>query len=136
LPEEVRNLKHYLRFVLVWLVNSLLIYFASMLYPENFVLGTAMVSGGYAPFVAGLTLTVLCKLGKWLITKLGVELKGRYSKFLYYWLVNSVGIWLIARFSPYTGLGISAYYWALSLGFVASLLQWLLRQVFKKTKSL
>lgn len=127
-------MKHYLRFVLVWLANSLLIYLAATVYPSNFALGTAFVPTGIAPLAAGLVLTLICKVGKGLVKSLGVELKGRYSKFLYYWLVNSIGIWVVARFSTYTGLGISAYYWAVGLGFVASILQWLLRQAFKKSK--
>jgi len=129
-------LKHYLRFILVWLANSLLIYIASALYPLSFVLGTAFVSVAIAPFIAGLGLTLICKLGKILLAKLGVELKGRYAKFVYYWVINAAGIWSLARFAPYSGLGISAYYWALGLGFATSLFQWLLRQAFKRSNLL
>jgi uncharacterized membrane protein YvlD (DUF360 family) len=129
----VINLKHYLRFVLIWLANSLLIYIASALYPSSYVLGTARIAVGLAPFLCGLILTLICKLGKIILAKLGVELKGRYAKFVYYWLVNAAGIWIIARFAPFTGLGIAAYYWAILLGFFTSLFQWLLRQAFKRS---
>lgn len=129
-------MKHYLRFALIWLANSLLIYIAAALYPSSYVLGTAQVSAWLAPFVAGFALTVICKLGKVLLGKLGVELKGRYAKFVYYWGINAAGIWILARFAPYSGLGISAYYWALFLGFFTSLLQWLLRQAFKRSNLL
>lgn len=128
------KIKHYWRFVIVWLANSLLIYLADSIYPSSFELGTIFVSRALAPFVAGLLLTVICKLGKLAANKLGIELKGKYAKFAYYWLINSAGIWLIARFSAYTGLGIFAYYWALYLGFFTSLSQWLIRQAFKRSK--
>jgi uncharacterized membrane protein YvlD (DUF360 family) len=129
----VIRLKHYLRFVLIWLANSLLVYIAFALYPSSYALGTAFIPAGLAPFVAGLLLTLICRLGKILLPKIGIELKGRYAKFLYYWLVNSAAVWIIARFAPYTGFGIAAYYWALLLGFFTSLVQWLLRQAFKRS---
>ena len=129
-------MKHYLRFVLIWLANSLLVYIASALYPTSYVLGTARVSSAIAPFVAGLGLTLICKLGKIALSKLGVALKGRYAKFVYYWAVNTVAIWILARFAPYSGLGIAAYYWAIFLGFFTSLIQWLLRQAFKRSNLL
>lgn len=129
-------MKHCLKFILIWLANSLLIYIASALYPSSFVLGTAFVPAAIAPFVAGLGLTLICKLGKIILAKLGVELKGRYSKFVYYWAINAAAIWILARFATYIGLGIAAYYWALVLGFVTCLFQWLLRQAFKRSNLL
>ena len=126
-------MKHYLRFFLIWLANSLLIYIAAALYPSYFELGTYRIDAGFAPFVAGLALTLICRVGKIILSKLGVELKGRYAKFVYYWGVNSAGIWILARFAPYSGFGIAAYYWAIILGFATSLMQWLLRQAFKRS---
>jgi uncharacterized membrane protein YvlD (DUF360 family) len=115
------------------LANSLLIYIAAAFYPSSYALGTAFIPTGLAPFVAGLGLTLICKFGKFVLPKIKVELKGRYAKFLYYWIVNAAGIWILARFAPYTGFGIAAYYWAILLGFFTSLVQWLLRQAFKRS---
>jgi len=125
-------LKHYSRFIVVWLVNSILIYLANSLYPSPFELGTATVSRAFAPFLAGLLLTIICKLGKFLTIQLKIELKGRYAKFAYYWLVNSAGLWIIARLAPLSGFGVSSYYWAVALGFFVNLAQWCVRQSFKR----
>ncbi|MBI4057795.1 hypothetical protein HY405_00550 [Candidatus Microgenomates bacterium] len=129
-------MKFYIRFAIVWAVNSILILLASALYPANFVLGTANISPLGGAILSGFILTAFCRLAKAFLTKVGLKVEGRYKKFLKYWLVNSVGIWLIARMAPITGLGISAFYWAFALGFVASLVQWLLRQLFKATSLL
>ena len=54
--------------------------------------------------------------------------------FFYYWLTNFVAIWILARFAALSGFGIEAYYWAISLGFVANLVQWVLWTVLDKAK--
>lgn len=127
-------MKVYIRWVAIWLVNSLLFYLASVVFPGNFVLGNASLTPTWAALVSGFLLTVLCRLSKPLISRFGLKLAGRYKMFVFYWLVNAVAIWLVARFSYLTGFGISAYYWAIGLGFVTNLFQWLTRQLFKAIK--
>lgn len=127
------NIKFLIRFAVIWALNSTLIFLANSYYPSDFVLGNSVLSPINAGIFSGFLLTVFCRLVKPLVRKFGFEVKGRYKMFAFYWLVNSVGIWLIARIAPFSGLGITAFYWAFALGFVASLVQWLVRQVFKAT---
>lgn len=126
--------KLFVRFLVLWFINSTLIYLAHVLYPMDFVLGTALFSLPTAVVVAGFLLTLLCKLGKFFTNKLKGKVKGRLGMLVYYWLVNGVAIWLIARFAPYTGFGITRFYWAFVLGFATNLGQWVVRQLFKATK--
>jgi uncharacterized membrane protein YvlD (DUF360 family) len=125
-------MKAALRFLIFWVINSLLIYAANLAYPANFVLGSFMVSYVGAIVLAGFLLTLFCRISGPLVLKVGLSKpRGRYLMFLFYWGVNFVGIWLIARVAPYTGFGISAFYWALYLGFATNLLQWIVRQPLK-----
>jgi uncharacterized membrane protein YvlD (DUF360 family) len=127
-------MKFYLRFLLVWLLNSLIILFASRLLGNNYVLGNAVMPPFVAGIFTGFLLTILTKSFKPLLVKLGIVKKSRKSMFLAYWIVNSILIWVLARLSVITGFGIPAFYWAFILGFVTSFGQWLVRQGFKKYK--
>ncbi len=130
------NSKFLVRFVLVWALNSSLFYLGNMLYPDSLVLGTATLSKGMAAVFSGLLLTILCKMAKPFVTKVGIKsVSGRLKMFVFYWLVNSLAIWIIARLAPISGFGIVAFYWAFLLGLATSLGQWLLRQVFKAVKA-
>lgn len=124
--------KFYMKFLLIWLVNSLVIWVANALYPGNVVLGTASTSLIAAVIISGFLVTLLCKIVKILFVKL-VHLKktSRLIMFVFYWLVNAAVIWLIARLAPFTGLGISSFYWAIVLGFVLNFFQWVMRQILK-----
>jgi uncharacterized membrane protein YvlD (DUF360 family) len=51
--------------------------------------------------------------------------------FLVYSAVNAFGIWLLGRIAPVSGFGLAAFYYAVYLGIIASVAQWLLRQIFK-----
>jgi len=127
-------MKIYLRFLIVWLLNSVIIFLANSAFGTNYVLGNAVMTPIVAGIFTGFLLTVLTKSVKPLLAKVGMAKKSRCSMFLTYWIVNSLVIWTLARLSVITGFGISAFYWAFALGLVTSLGQWLIRQVFKKCK--
>ncbi len=127
-------MKHFVRYLLIWAINSSLILLANKYWPSNYVLGNAVIPPIYAAIFAGFLLTVFDKAMKPIIKKAIVKERGRYIMFGIYWLVNSVGIWIIARLSFLSGFGISAFYFAIALGFVASLGQWLGRQLFKAAR--
>lgn len=128
--------KFLIRFATIWIVNSVLLFFASWLYPSDFVLGNANLDKNMAVVLSGFLLTLFCRLSKIVLKKVDLRFKERYKMFVTYWLINSVGIWVIARLEAFSGLGISAYYWAFGLGFITSFFQWLVRQGFKQAKLL
>ncbi len=132
----MRILKQYIRYLIIWVINSGIILLANKLYPSNFVLGNAVVPPVYAALLAGLLLMVFDRAMKPIVNKLVLKGKGRFMMLGIYWLVNFVGIWLIARVSFLSGFGISAFYLAIVLGLAVCLGQWLGRQLFKITKLL
>ena len=115
--------------VLYWFLNSVFIYFASVIAPDNFVLGTYRYSPLAAAVLSGFVLTILVWHTKPLVSTLGLKnLKGRERMFVFYWLVNSLAIWLVARLPSAFGFGISAFYWAFVLGLAIDFAQWVLWQ--------
>lgn len=128
---KAKDLKKFLAF---WVVNAALVYSADYLMPNGYELGNANYQPVMAALVAGLALTFVGFFAKVFAKGAGINKRGRYPMFLYYWLANSAGIWLIARVADLTGFGIARYYWAILLGFLASLLHWGARQVMKNLK--
>lgn len=126
-------MKVYTRFIGVWFVNFLVFYLANKYFVESYVLGNAVITPIVAATVSGFLLTLFTKFSKSLKSVVKLEKAGRIEMFLIYTLVNAFGIWLLAKISPVSGFGIPAFYLAIYLGFVASTLQWLLRQLFKAT---
>jgi len=124
-------LKKYLRFLVVWAVNSCIILLANNCYRSNFVLGNAVMTPIMAVILTGFLLTIFLRFAKSFSKKFSGN---RYKMFGYYFMANAVGIWILARLSAITGFGISAFYWAFYLGLGTSLGQWVTRQVFKKFK--
>jgi uncharacterized membrane protein YvlD (DUF360 family) len=127
-------MKQYIRYIIVWAINTGLILAANTYFPLNYVLGNAVIPPVYAAIFAGFLLTVFDKAMKPVIEKLVKREQNRYVMFGIYWLVNALGIWIIARLSFLSGFGISAYYFALILGLAASLGQWIGRQLFKAVR--
>lgn len=125
------RLKKYLRFLVVWAINSCIILLANNFYRSNLVLGNAVMTPVMAVILTGFLLTIFLRFAK----SCSKPFSGsRYKMFGYYFLANAVGIWILARLSAITGFGISAFYWAFYLGFYTTLGQWITRQAFKKFK--
>jgi len=124
-------MKKYLPFLSFWLLGSLFLYLATLFYPANFELGNFWLSSLAAAFWAGFWLTALVWAAKPALVKFNLKLKGRAKMFLFYWLCNSAAIWIVARFAPLTGFGISRFYWAIGLGLILNLGQWGLWQGLK-----
>ena len=86
----------HLLFLLYWFLNSLVLYLLGLLFPASVVLGTWRLTMVEAAIYAGFWLT---------------------------FFVWTIGIWLVARYAAYTGLGIASFWWAFALGAVTNLLQ-------------
>jgi len=117
-----------------WLLNSILLYLAELILPSYYVLGNFWLSGPAAMLWSGFWMTVVVWVAKPVSLKLNLKLKGRQKMFIFYWLANSVAIWILARLAHLSGLGIAAFYWAIFLGLVANITQWGLWQGLKRAK--
>jgi len=71
----------------------------------------------------------------WIFWDFMLAKKLKFSQFLnffWFWLANVMGIWLTARGSYFTGLGIRAYYMAIALGLFTNYGQRLARKLVLK----
>lgn len=128
-------MRKYTPFISFWALNSLVLYLATLVFAGKVVLGTAALSLGGAAVFAGFWVTLLVWVAKPLCARLNLPyLQGRVNMFLFYWLANSVAIWLVARLAPFTGLGIARFYWAIVVGLGLNVLQWFLWQGLKAYK--
>ena len=53
---------------------------------------------------------------------------------MFYWIVNTLGLWFLARVAELSGFGIASYFWAIGIGFVLNFLQWALWTTLEKYK--
>lgn len=116
----------YLTFVVLWLVNSLLLYLANMLYPQSFVLGTHRMSVFWSGIAAGFIWTLLSWIAEPLRKKIGLKLRGALPMLTFYFLANFVALWLTARIAPLSGFGTASFVWVAALAFVGNVAQYLL----------
>jgi uncharacterized membrane protein YvlD (DUF360 family) len=127
-------MKKYLPFGSIWLTNTVLFYTVPLIFPQYYELGSYIVPEVIAAIVSGLLLTLFCWAAKPIVSSLKIKLKGNYTMFLFYFVSNFVGVWIIARFAPYTGFGLVSYYWAATLALAMNTVQWLMWQILKKDK--
>jgi hypothetical protein len=103
-------------FLLSWLVTSLFLYLAHFFFGSSVVLGTYKLGIVDALIYAGFWLTFLNWAIKDMVIVRGIHPDSRFGSLVFYILVGSLSVWIVARFAPYTGLGIVSYRWALLLG--------------------
>lgn len=120
-------------FLVFWALDALILYFARILYPSFFMLGTAKVSVWVAVLVAGFVWTIVVWLSVPFI-ELFTKIKGRVLMFGFYFLANFAGLWLTARLAPVSGFGAKSFVWLTLLALIADILQYLVWKTggFKK----
>lgn len=120
-------------FILYWLLNSLSIYLLGFIFPSEVVLGNFRLLPIEASIYAGFWLTFFVWTMWDYVSIRKAKLESFPLRFLFFFIVNSLGIWIISRYAPkYTGLGIDSFWWALFLGGVTNLLQSVAWKLFGK----
>ena len=112
-----------LLFFIYWFLNSLALYFLGMLFPSSVVLGTLRLTPPEAAIYAGFWLAFFVWTMWAYVLHRKVELEPFSLRFLFFFVINSLGVWLVARYAVYTGLGIISFWWAFALGAITELLQ-------------
>lgn len=113
-------------YFVLFVINAAIVWLANALFPNNVVLGTWSIS---KPWAIIHSMGILALIDTFTIPFIRIcELK--YKKnltsmhwMIIYFLVNTGGIWLIARFAGEIGLGISSWLVAILLGIVFDLFQ-------------
>lgn len=108
-----------LSFFTLLATNFVVLYFANLLFPREVVLGTYFLSSGWAIFHSMILLTLV---DTFIIPVVHYHESVRGSMYsskewmLLYFVLNSLAVWVIARFANNLGFGISAWWVALFLG--------------------
>jgi len=126
----VRKLKKYYGFISFWLLDSLLLYLATVVYPAAYTLGTFRLSVFWAAVVAGFIWTVLVWFSKPIVAIVKLKVPDKMKTF-FYLLANFVALWLVARIAPYSGFGVASFVWAFLLALVAIFVQYLVMKIIK-----
>lgn len=122
----------HLLFLFYWLLNSLSIYFLATVFPESVVLGNFRLTPFEASIYSGFWLTFFVWTMWDFVLVHKVKLEPFSIRTIFFFFVNSLGVWLTSRYSQYTGLGITNFWWAFFLGAVAYLLQSISWKLFGK----
>ena len=115
---------NHLLFLAYWFINSTVLFIARSLVPDNsIILGNWRFNSFESSIYAGFWLTFLI----WVWWDFAIARKIKLDKtvitFGFFFLVNSISIWMVSRFSYMTGFGLTNYAWALAIGLTATLLQ-------------
>lgn len=106
-----------------WVTNSIFFYIAFLILPNLLVLGNNIRSPVIASMLGGFLLTIFLALVPILLDLFRIKINTENNMIIAYLVVNIVGIWVIARFADFTGLGISSFWVAVLLGTIMVFLQ-------------
>ena len=126
----MRKLKKYYGFISFWVLDSLLLYLATLVYPAAYALGTFKLSILWAAILAGFIWTVLVWFSKPIVAIVKLKVPDKMKTF-FYLFANFMALWLVARISPYSGFGVASFVWAFLLALVAVFVQYLTVKVIK-----
>lgn len=123
-------MKNKLLFFVSWAVGSFLLYFATLAYPYNFVLGSAKHTVLSATVFSGFLWTLIIFSAEPIANKLKIKITKSWIKFIFGYLVSFAGLWIVARLAPYTGFGVTKFTWLMGLSLLSCLFLSLLAKTF------
>ena len=115
-----------LSFIVLFAVNTVVLYLANLLFPEFVVLGTFSISASWAIFHSMILLALLDTFAIPVVHYIESKRGAMYTPqewMLAYFFVNAVGLWVIARFADNLGFGIPVWWVAVLLGVAMDWLQ-------------
>lgn len=114
---------NHILYLFYWVVSLAVFYLTYLLFPQDFVLGNWKFTSLEAAVYSSFWLVVFVWVVWDFLISRRVKLKDNLATWLYFWVVNAVGIWLVAKLSQILGLGIKSYLWAIGVAFVVNLAQ-------------
>ena len=118
-----------------FVINSLTVWLANVFFPDQVVLGTWHISRCWAIMLSMETLALINIFTIPFVKKYELKRGEAFSKNewkIVYFLVNTVGVWLISRGSNQFGVGIKSWFVAVVLGLVLSVVQSMVMMQTKK----
>ena len=110
-------------FLSFWVVNTVVLLLASVIFSGNVVLGNSRVSTPIAAILSGLIITGLNYLVQPLVAKSGLKVKGNAMAGVYL-AANIVFVWIIKRFALLLGLGVVNILYTILVGILLTVGQW------------
>ena len=123
-------MKKYYGFISFWVLDSLLLYLATVIFPAAYTLGTFRLSVFWAAIVAGFIWTALVWFSEPIVAIVKLKVSDK-MKMVFYLFANFVTLWFVARIAPYSGFGVASFVWVFLLALVANFAQWLVMKVVK-----
>ncbi len=128
LKEKLKNPEMMLvvTYFVLFAVNSLVILLANSLMPQHVVLGTGNISKGWVLIHAVGSLALINTFAIPVVRefeKMRSKMLTNKEWMMAYFIINFVGVWLVARFANQLGLGISSWVVALALAVVLDFAQ-------------
>jgi len=116
-------MKRVKNFILYWVHNGVIIYFASQIFPTKFVLGNFRFTALLSILVSAFSLTLFLEIVSIGLSKVKKIKFDSNNRFVTFWIANFLGLWLIARMAPLTGFGVVRFTWLIGLSFLVNILQ-------------
>jgi hypothetical protein len=110
-------------YLLYWLINILVMLLLSVFSGSTVVLGSTRLTVFEAAVYAGFWLTFVVWVFWDLAIARGMKIVNQSRSYYYFLVVNLMGVWLVSRFSGYTGFSIESFSWALLLGVLVNAFQ-------------
>ena len=110
------NHKLYLGF---WFINFTVIFLFGWAFPLDIVLGNWKFTALEAAIYSSFWLTVLIWTAWDFIFSRGVKYQTGLVTWIYFFLINTLGVWIIARFAHLLALGLTSWVGAVLIGSVA-----------------
>ncbi len=116
--------ENYKLLVSISVVNAIVLYVGSMLFPTDLVLGNNILSPVLAALVTGTILSAVMALLEPILKSLKLKIKNEMHLALVYLVFNILGLWVLAKLANYSGFGVSSYMVVVVLGLVLNTLQY------------
>lgn len=126
------NMKRYQKFLAYWVVNSAILYLASLLLPMSVTIGNNIFAAYQSIVFSGFVMSMVLWYIEPVSKDLEIPMKDNTSMMLVYLAVNFATVWFIARFSFITGVGIANFWIVLMIAVAANLVQYVAWQYLDK----
>lgn len=133
-PEGGENMKRYQKFLVYWLINSAILFFANLLLGQSVTIGNNIFAKYQAIVFSGFVWSFIVWQIEAVAKDMEVSMKDTTTMMLSYLFVNFATVWFIARFSFITGVGIANFWIVLLMAVAANLVQYLAWQYMDKKR--
>lgn len=138
LINEYTGIMLVINFFILFAVNSLVLYFANLLFPSQIVLGNQTVAYGWSFIHSMATLAMLNIFTIPLVR----EYENRIGKMIssmcwmkIYFITNFIGLWILARFANQLGMGLSSWIVVVFLALTLDIVQGMTMMLVEKIKN-